>query len=190
MHAAAMGKGECLDYLLANGATLDTSKDGTDWDDAGGLFDKIVGPLTKIYRVIVPDSWMVGSPSAEPDGKKLLKDLLKLDGGYKWKYKDGEKLLIERGVDPNTRTWWGRVPLSSAVRYGDAEMAGFMIEKGARIEPKHVIDAAGIGDINLVRLLVEKGGKVEKKAWARAEKNGHIEVAKFLYGKWSDGSQK
>lgn len=116
------------------------------------------------------------------------------------------KLLLDSGVEVNTKDDYGRMPLYIAVMNGHRNIVEFLISKRADVNaatgiqaipcgefdlltsnnwtPLH--EAASAGQEDMAELLVSEGANVNAKdangmtPLAVAEKNDHKDVAKFL----------
>jgi ankyrin repeat protein len=88
----------------------------------------------------------------------------------------------------------------AAIRQGDVEQAGHLLEAGAEINARDrygqtaLMNAARTGQVELVRLLVERGAalnttaKYNLTALMLAIINGHTEIARILIQAGADGS--
>jgi ankyrin repeat protein len=69
------------------------------------------------------------------------------------------KYLIERGSDPNAKTFLGKSAAEIAVEQGRKEIVEFYFERGMDVKEteKLLLRAVEIGAIGFVRLILEKG---------------------------------
>ena len=76
------------------------------------------------------------------------------------------KLLLEKGIDINTKTKWGWTPLLYAINFRKVETSKLLLEKGAnpnqnnvwRQTPLHF--AAMTGMVSITKLLINKGAEI------------------------------
>jgi hypothetical protein len=76
---------------------------------------------------------------------------------------DRVRLLLDSGVDPNTKTKYGFTALDSAVRFGYTDIARLLLNAGATINPNSLIAAAKGGHDDMVNLLLDKGADINER---------------------------
>lgn len=120
-------------------------------------------------------------------------DVLKWTQFYYLEHDEGAPYMLEKGMNPNTRSWQEVTILHDMAQKGKIDRAELLLRYGAAIDP--VDDeyrstplgmAARWGHAEMVRFLLESGADPEKAgaswatplAWAR--KKGHAEVEQIL----------
>lgn len=86
------------------------------------------------------------------------------------------KLLIEKGVNIESKNWIGQTPLSLAAGNGHENVVKILLEKGGvNLESKDTNDRTPLSlavlrlHKEVVKLLIEKGAKPERKDRKRIE---------------------
>jgi ankyrin repeat protein len=86
------------------------------------------------------------------------------------------KLLLEKGVELESKNYEGRTPLSMAAAFGREAVVKLLVEKGAELESRDskygqtpLSWAAERGHEAVVKLLVENGAELESLAIKNAQ---------------------
>ncbi|KAK4938508.1 hypothetical protein LTR10_021040 [Elasticomyces elasticus] len=79
------------------------------------------------------------------------------------------RLLVARGVHPDSRDSLGKAPLAVTAARGDLHLAQFLLESGAVVDAgdnegrSPIFHAAIVGCADMVRFLIEKGSSVDSR---------------------------
>jgi ankyrin repeat protein len=103
------------------------------------------------------------------------------------------KTLLKAGADINARTKYGDTPLTAATCFCHANVAEYLIERGADVNVKNdgygstpLMLASECNDVEIVKALINKGANVNEKnkkganALTAATIKGHKEVVRVL----------
>ncbi|KAM0271628.1 hypothetical protein ACHAQH_009035, partial [Verticillium albo-atrum] len=108
------------------------------------------------------------------------------------------EMILDAGVDIETKAGTGRTPLYSASRHGQSRLVQTLLERGARVDVMNrygwtpVNLAADGGHVEVVKQLVANGADfraADNDGWTTvnyAANNGHLEVVMFLVEKDAD----
>jgi len=123
----------------------------------------------------------------------MVPDLLKWTKNYYFEKYDGAVYMMEKGMNPNVKSWQNVTLLHDMAHIGSVEKAQLLVKYGAGIEP---IDEAyqstplGIasrwGHIPMVKYLLEQGADPNKSGapWSKplvwAKRKGYNDVAELL----------
>lgn len=120
-------------------------------------------------------------------------DILKWTQFYYFERLDGAASIMEKGMNPNTKSWHNVTILHDMAQKGFIEKAALLIKHGADIDP--VDDeyqstplglAARWGQADMVKFLLEQGADLRKSGalWSKpltwAIKKGHMGIADML----------
>ena len=119
--------------------------------------------------------------------------ILKWTQSYYFERLDGATYMMEKGMDPNTKSWHHVTILHNMAQKGFIDKAELLIKHGADINP---VDeeyqttplgmAARWGQIEMVKYLIKQGADVNKSgaSWATplayAKKKGHVGIERIL----------
>jgi len=103
------------------------------------------------------------------------------------------KILIERGIDIESKNTKGYTALINAARNGHREIVELLLNNGANInawsncrsseDGTALISAAKNGHIGIVKLLLDRDAELDDIALIKVASKGHIEVAELLLSK-------
>lgn len=120
-------------------------------------------------------------------------DVLKWTQFYYFEHDEGAAYMLEKGMNPNTRSWQEVTILHDMAQKGNIRKAGLLLQYGAAIDPvddEYLSTPLGMaarwGHTEMVVFLLENGADPEKSgapwatplAWAR--KKGHTEIEQIL----------
>jgi hypothetical protein len=105
------------------------------------------------------------------------------------------KLLLDKGVELESKDRSNKTPILTAVGKGYVEIVQLLLEKGARLESRDLLRQTPLliavreGHVEIAKLLLEKGAQLETKGnsqWTpllRAVSKGQVEMVKLLVEK-------
>ncbi|MGV8118602.1 MAG: ankyrin repeat domain-containing protein [Candidatus Xenobiia bacterium LiM19] len=111
---------------------------------------------------------------------------------------DMAELLIQKGADPNEKSWYGITPLEWAIAgkgVEDQKIVGMLISAGAKIngrESRAMSAAISHNDISMVEYLLDSGADINamdstgSKPLEEAVSYGRLDIAKLLISRGAD----